>query len=552
MIKSIFHFFIIPFFLGLIGGFSAILLRCFIKIFTLLNERLNVFHSNYFYLFSIPAIFLLSDFLIKKLKISSENVTLDLIAKKVVLLKGHFSKLKGFLVLFLTSLSIGFGIPVGREGPIAKLGGLLSEVFLEKLKIEKINFPIYLGAGIASAIAATFNAPIAGAILGLEIIIGKINSYVIIPLIISIVTATFISREFIGNFAAFVVPHLNWNEEYVFFVPFEVLFISLLCLIIIEGLEYLRVLKIKNRHYWHKYIMVLGIIVGLIISLVPESAGVGYEHITTLLNTNTYSVGYIFVILIAKIVGLILSIGSGLFGGIMSPSIFIGSFGGYWFGSIFNFLGIDPRVFAVVGAASMLAGITKTPLRSSVIITELTHSYQLILPILVASSLTVYLISVIKRDTFFKRTLLQKGIDIENKEIYKFLISCNLEKYLVDISPIKEKFSVYRASLLIKKSKFNILPVVDENKKLIGIVTLTDIRKSFLLNKKNLEIKDIMTKNPFVIKRNSSLEDIIRAISLIENRYVPYTDEDGYYLGFIDLRALIKDLSTAYNSFYLK
>jgi CIC family chloride channel protein len=127
-----------------------------------------------------------------------------------------------------------------------------------------------------------------------------------------------------------------------------------------------------------------------------------------------------------------------------------------------------------------------------------------------------------------------------------------LEKYLVDISPIKEKFSVYRASLLIKKSKFNILPVVDENKKLIGIVTLTDIRKSFLLNKKNLEIKDIMTKNPFVIKRNSSLEDIIRAISLIENRYVPYTDEDGYYLGFIDLRALIKDLSTAYNSFYLK
>lgn len=268
---------------------------------------------------------------------------------------------------------------------------------------------------------------------------------------------------------------------------------------------------------------------GVIISLVPESAGVGYEHITTLLNTNTYTISYIFVILIAKIVGLILSIGSGLFGGIMSPSIFIGSFGGYWFGSIFNFLGIDPRVFAVVGAASMLAGITKTPLRSSIIITELTHSYQLVLPILVASSITVYLISVIKRDTFFKRALIQKGIDIENKKIYEFLSNCNLEKYLVEISPIKENFSVYRASLLIKKSKFNILPVVDENKKLLGIVTLTDIRKSFLLNKKNLEIKDIMTKNPFVIKRNSSLEDIIRAISLIENRYIPYTDEEGHY-----------------------
>jgi CIC family chloride channel protein len=552
MIKSIFHFFIIPFFLGLIGGFSAILLRWFIKIFTLFNIKLNIFHSNYFYLLSIPLIFLLSDFLIKKLKISPENVTLDLIAKKVILLKGKFSKIKGFLVLFLTSLSIGFGVPIGREGPIAKLGGLFSEVFLEKLKIEKIDFPIYLGSGIAAAIAATFNAPIAGAILGLEIIIGKINSYVIIPLTVSIVTATYISRKYIGDFAAFIVPHLHWNEEYVFFVPFEAVFIFLLCLIILNSMEYLRILKIKNRHYWHKYILVFGLIVGLIISIVPESAGVGYEYITTLLNNNHYSIFYIFVILMAKVIGIILSIGSGLFGGIMSPSIFIGSFGGFWFGSIFTSFGVDPRVFAIVGAASMLAGITKTPLRSSVIITELTHSYQMILPILIASSITVFLISVIKKDSFFKRTLLQKGIDIENKEIYKFLSNCNLEKYLVEISPIKENFSVYRSSVLIKKSDFNVLAVVDENEKLVGVVTLTDIRKSYLLNKKNLQIKDIMSENPFVIKTNSSIDDIVRAISLIENRYVPYTDINNRYIGFIDLQMLIKDLSTNYCSVYLK
>jgi CIC family chloride channel protein len=552
MIKNISHFFIIPFFLGLIGGFSAILLRWFIKIFTLFNIKLNIFHSNYFYLLSIPLIFLLSDFLIKKLKISPENVTLDLIAKKVILLKGKFSKIKGFLVLFLTSLSIGFGVPIGREGPIAKLGGLFSEVFLEKLKIEKIDFPIYLGSGIAAAIAATFNAPIAGAILGLEIIIGKINSYVIIPLTVSIVTATYISRKYIGDFAAFIVPHLHWNEEYVIFVPFEAVFIFLLCLIILNSMEYLRILKIKNRHYWHKYILVFGLIVGLIISIVPESAGVGYEYITTLLNNNHYSIFYIFVILMAKVIGIILSIGSGLFGGIMSPSIFIGSFGGFWFGSIFTSFGVDPRVFAIVGAASMLAGITKTPLRSSVIITELTHSYQMILPILIASSITVFLISVIKKDSFFKRTLLQKGIDIENKEIYKFLKSCNIEKYLVKIPKIRGNFSVYRSSVLIKKSDFNVLAVVDENEKLVGVVTLTDIRKSYLLNKKNLQIKDIMSENPFVIKTNSSIDDIVRAISLIENRYVPYTDINNRYIGFIDLQMLIKDLSTNYCSVYLK
>ncbi|WP_024787039.1 MULTISPECIES: chloride channel protein [unclassified Lebetimonas] len=552
MLKNTGHFFIIPLLLGAIGGFSAILFRWLIKIFTFLNDKLNIFQTHYFYLISVPFLFFISDYLVKKFKISSENVTLELIAKKVILLKGKFSKIKGFLVLFLTSVSIGFGVPVGREGPIAKMGGLLSEVFLEKLKIEKINFPIYLGAAIASAIAATFNAPIAGALLGLEIIIGKINSYVIIPLIVSVVTATFISREFIGNFAAFIVPHLHWNEEYVIFVPFEAVFIALLCLVIIKGLEYLRIFKLKNRHYWHRYIVFSGFAVGMIVAFVPESAGVGYEHITALLNNNNYSLDYILIIFLAKTAGLILSIGSGLFGGIMSPSIFIGSFGGFWFGDIFTKYGIDPRIFAVVGASSMLAGITKTPLRSSIIITELTHSYQLILPILVASSISVYLISCFQGDSFFKRALLQKGIDIDNKDIYNFLKNCKLEKYLVKINPLKENLSVYMASKILKKSRYAILPIVDEEEKLIGIVTLTDIRKSVLLHKKNIKIKDIMTREPFCIKENPSMEELIKAISLIGNRFVPFVDKNGKYLGFIDLRKLVKELSTANSAYYLK
>jgi CIC family chloride channel protein len=552
MLKNTGHFFIIPLLLGAIGGFSAILFRWLIKIFTFLNDKLNIFQTHYFYLISVPFVFFISDYLVKKFKISSENVTLELIAKKVILLKGKFSKIKGFLVLFLTSVSIGFGVPVGREGPIAKMGGLLSEVFLEKLKIEKINFPIYLGAGIASAIAATFNAPIAGALLGLEIIIGKINSYVIIPLIVSVVTATFISREFIGNFAAFIVPHLHWNEEYVIFVPFEAVFIAILCLVIIKGLEYLRIFKLKNRHYWHRYIVFSGFAVGIIVAFVPESAGVGYEHITALLNNNNYSLDYILIIFLAKTAGLILSIGSGLFGGIMSPSIFIGSFGGFWFGDIFTKYGIDPRIFAVVGASSMLAGITKTPLRSSIIITELTHSYQLILPILVASSISVYLISCFQGDSFFKRALLQKGIDIDNKDIYNFLKNCKLEKYLVKINPLKENLSVYMASKILKKSRYAILPIVDEEEKLIGIVTLTDIRKSVLLHKKNIKIKDIMTREPFCIKENPSMEELIKAISLIGNRFVPFVDKNGKYLGFIDLRKLVKELSTANSAYYLK
>ena len=489
----------------------------------------------------MPALFLSAYFIIKFFPINPNNVSIDEIAKKISLAMGHFSPLKGLIVLFVTSISLGFGVPVGREGPIAKLGGVGSEIFLKLIKVERINLPIYLSAGVSSAIAATFNAPLAGIIFGIEIIIGRINSYILIPLIVSTFTATLISREFIGNFAAFYVPTLKYNHTYLFFAPLEALFFGILALLFLLSLKKFNILKEKYSKIWWKIVIFLGLAVAILIIIKPEIRGVGYNYVGEIFN-NKYSFFEAFFIMFFKFIATILSLGSGLFGGILSPSIFIGAFGGYFFGDIFHFLGLDPRVFALIGTAAMLSGVTKSPLRSSVIIIELTHSYQFILPILLTSAITNYLISLREPGSYFKRALLQRGIDIDDENLINFFNVDNLKNYITKITPLQFNDDIKTIKNRFKAECIPYLPVV-ENQKLVGVISLRDLRKRYFINKTPILAKDIMGKNPFSITPNSSQKDIFKAFSILNATYIPFCDENKYYIGMVDLNRFLRDIS---------
>ena len=502
---------------------------------------LNVIHSNLFYLISMPTIFLFSYYIIKNFPINPNNVSIDEIAKKISLAMGHFSPLKGLIVLFLTPLSLGFGVPVGREGPIAKLGGVGTEIFLKLIKPQRLDIPIYLSAGVSSAIAATFNAPLAGIIFGIEIIIGRINSYILIPLIVSTFTATLISREFIGNFAAFYVPHLNYSHTYLFLSPFEAIFFGFLAIGFLRAIIYLKELKQKSTN-WDKTILIFGFIVGLLIVIRPEIKGVGYNYVEEIFQ-NKITFFSAFFIMIFKYIGTILSIGSGLFGGILSPSIFIGAFGGYFFGSLFHFLGLDARVFALIGTAAMLSGVTKSPLRSSVIIIELTHSYQFILPILITSAITNYLISLLEPGSYFKRALLQRGIDIDDENLINFFTVENLKKYILNTKPLKANNDLKTIKERFQFTCVPYLPVIDNENKLIGIVSLRDLKKKKFIKKDKIFAKDLMAKNPFSITPASTKKDIFKALSVINSNYIPFTDENKIYKGMIDLNQFLRDIS---------
>lgn len=535
------HFLFIPVVIGILGGFSAILFRWLINFFETVYNKIDIFHSPYLYLFTMPLVFWFSHFLIHKLLINTTNVTLDNIAKKISIMRGNFSILKGFLVLFLTSLNIGFGVPVGREAPIAKLGGLFGEVFLMFVKTSKVNMPIYLGAAVSSAIAATFNAPLAGIILGIEIILGKINTYIIIPMIVACSTATLMAREYLGDYTAFFVPHLEFRDVYFYIVPVEGVFFAFLALIMAYFFDLFREMRIRFKHKWDKIVILNGFIVGLLIVAVPETMGVGYNYVTALFQ-DSFTFTQVFSITVIKFVAVIIAIGSGLFGGLMSPSIFIGAFGGYFLGDLFIHFNVDPKVLALVGSVAMLSGISRAPLRSSIIIIELTHSYQLLIPSLIAASITSFIVAKFEPGSYFKRSLIQKGIDIENQKVLRFLKNLKFEKYLLDVPPVSENMKISKVKTLFKKHHIRYLPVVNDSNVLVGVLSVRDLRKSYFKSK-NATVRDLMSKHPIILHKDASMDEIIKTIGLLTASNVPYVDQEGKYIGMLDLNKLFKDIS---------
>ncbi len=541
--EEFFHFYVIPVFIGILGGISAIVFRFVISFFTNIADSLNIGDWDYFYIFTTPLIFYGAYYLIEHyLFLDSSNVTLDNIAKKIALMSGKFDYIKGYTVLFLSSLSIGFGVPIGREGPIAKLGGLVTEMILDITKVNRINLSIYLGAGISSAVAATFNAPIAGTILGIEILIGKVNTYIVIPLIVSCVTSTFVARSYIGDFTAFYVPHLIYDNRLLPFVPLEGIFLSIVGIVLVLSIRFLSKIRLKLHKYWNKIVIVFGLIVGFLIAFVPETRGVGYIYVSQIFDS-FFSLKEIVIIMFAKLGGVILSIGSGIFGGILSPSIFIGAFGGYGFGKLVAFwTHTDPRVTALIGSAAMLAAVSRAPLRSSIIITELTHSYQLLLPILIISAISAYILSKFEPGSYFKRSLLQRGIDPESTYLQSYLEKLDIEPFIQKIKPLSPNILVSQASLRFRNTRVGYIPVV-ENGKLVGIVSLRDLRKRFFLRQRGISIKSIMTPHPFAIRKNCEKRDIFKAIAMLNANIVPYVDEHKNYLGMVNIQKIIRDLT---------
>jgi len=536
------HFFLIPILIGAIGGLAAILFRHIVSLFSWLHTSLDFLNNNYFYLITMPIIFYISNLLISKFLIDQSNVTIDNVAKRIALMHGRFSHVRGFLVLLLSSLSIGFGAPVGREGPIAKLGGIMSELFSKAIHAQRVNMPIYLSAGVSSAIAATFNAPIAGIIFGLEIIIGKINSYIVIPLIIACTTATVVSDHFIGDFTAFYVPKIEYSDSYFIYIPFLAIFFALLSLLMLTMLKRLNKVRVSYGKNWKFVAAAIGFVVGVIIVLVPEVKGVGYDAVSQIFGKG-YPSHIAFEIFLAKIFVVALSVGAGIFGGLMSPSIFIGAFAGYWAGTLLPDASIDPYAFALVGSAAILAGVSKAPLRATVIVTELTHSYQLLPPMLMAAAITGYILSKFEPGSYFKRCLIQKGIDLENNLVDNFFKTFKIEDFTRDIQPLNPSTQIKRVRKLFKKYKTRYLPVVDQNGKLIGVVSLRDVRKTYLTNEHQKSVEEIMSKKPFSITQERKKEQIFKAFSTLDANNIPYTKEDGTYLGMISLDKILSEIS---------
>ncbi len=403
------------------------------------------------------------------------------VMESVFLKGGVIRKRVAFIKALASSITIGTGGPVGREGPIVQIGSSIASSIGQIFKIKENELKVLVGAGAAAGISAAFNAPIAGALFATEIILGNFAITSFAPIIVASVMGNLVFISIEGSKPIFSVPVYSMNSgwELIFY-----LILGIVCGIV-------GILFIKILYYFEKKWLDLklnemikpffgGIIIGAIAIFYPHIMGSGYTAIDLALKGNLVLWTALLLILI-KIFATSTSLSSGGSGGIFAPSLFMGAYAGFIVGSLFNYLfpslGITPGAYALVGMGGVVSSAIHGPLTAIIIIFELTGDYNIILPLMITCIIASLLSEVFNEYSIYTLKLKLKGI------LFKQGIEVNILKRIKVSDIIRSDFVVVKKNTPLKnliskvmEKNINIFHVVDEADKYIGIITLSNLK----------------------------------------------------------------------------
>ncbi len=314
------------------------------------------------------------------------------------------------------ALTIGSGGSAGREGPIIQIGSSIGSLTGQFLSVNPARMRTFVACGAAAGIAATFNAPIAGALFAVEVILGEFAVAQFSPIVIASVTATVLSRHYLGDTPAFAVPayELLRGAE---FVPYSVLGIlagltsALFIWMVYRGQDLFRTLV---PPLWLRP-AVGGLVVGAIAVFLPQVFGVGYGSLHDTLWGRTPLL-LLLLLIPAKMAATSATLGSAGSGGIFAPSLFVGAMLG---GIVGHLTGMwlpgaaGSGAYALVGMGALVAGATHAPISAILIIFELTGDYKILPPLMVACILSVLLARWVLPHSMYTMKLAKRGIHLQ-------------------------------------------------------------------------------------------------------------------------------------------
>jgi chloride channel protein, CIC family len=381
-------------------------------------------------------------------------------------------------------ISIGAGASVGPEDPSVQIGANIGSMLAQLLHMPDDRIRTLVAAGAASAIAAAFNAPIAGVFFALELVLGEIGSNSLGMILVAAVTSSVFTQAVSGSSPAFQVP------QYAFHSAWELpLYLALGLLAGPVSALYVRLLYAIQDFYngwniarWLKPVSA-GLIVGVVGIFLPQVLGVGYETIGEILNKNDIALWLMLALVIGKIILTPVSMGGGFFGGVFAPALFIGAALGGGFGivasSLFPGLNVSPSAFALVGMAAVLAGSVHAPLTAVILLFEMTSDYRIILPLMFAVAVSLLISQRIQNDSVYVLGLARHGIRLDRGRDVEVMQAITVgEAMQLDTSVLPETLTVTEAAEMLNHSRHHGLPVVNEKGLLTGILTVEDIERA--------------------------------------------------------------------------
>jgi CIC family chloride channel protein len=408
-----------------------------------------------------------------------------------------------------SAITIGSGGSVGREGPIVQIGSAVASWFGQLLKMPPRQLRTLVGCGSAAGIAATFNAPIAGALFAVEIIIGDFAVAQFSPIVISSVVATVVSRLFLGNQPAFQVP------AYDLVSPLELIAYAgvgvaagLVALAFIRSVAAAEDLFDAIPVPAYLKAGLGGLCIGLIGISCPEVFGVGYETIDEAL-TGHLPVLALGVLLVAKLAATSITIGSGGSGGIFAPSLFLGAATGGLLGGFIHQVFPEATgtsgAYALVAMGALVAASTRAPITAIIMIFEMTQTIEIIPPLMTACVISTLVTTYFTRDSIYTQKLRRRGVDLAKDEDANVLKSLFVRD-IVDRNPeiIRASASFSTVMELIVESKHSEFFVENEAGEFIGAIYLRQVRR--LMNEQD-ELRAIVVAGDMVEDRVSVTED---------------------------------------------
>lgn len=424
---------------------------------------------------------------------------------QAILLKNGKIRPRVALVKALASaITIGTGGSVGREGPIIQIGSSIGSTVGQFIKIPNNRLKTLVGCGAAAGIAAAFNAPIAGALFAVEIILMDFAVAQFSPIVISSVMATVVSHSFEGRLSAFIVPTYEYAS------PYELAFYFILGAL--SGLVAFLFIKVlyyaedffDNRLNFPEYLkpIIGGLGIGLIALIFPQVMGVGYDTINNALHGHMIwyvALGLVFI----KVLATSLTLGSGGSGGIFAPSLFMGAMLGFFFGTLANALfpniTAGPGAYALVAMGGLVAGTTRAPITAIIIVFELTYDYEIILPLMITAIVSTILSSYLSRESIYTLKLLLRGINLKEGAETNVMQSIPVEDvYQNNVKSINISDNFTKVVNFVLSRKDSDYPVINNNKNIIGLISINDL-KDFLFERDSLSplliAGDLVNKN---------------------------------------------------------
>lgn len=468
--------------------------------------------------------------------------------------RGLISKFQSYASLITAPFTVAFGGSVGLEAPTLLTGSAIGSNLGKAFHLDFKMRALLIGAAAAGTVSSIFNAPIAGVVFTLEVIMIDMTTASLIPLLVASATASVTSRWFLGDDVIFHFPVMGGMHfrDVPFFIGLGV----------IAGLfsvyftfVYLGITKFGGR-LKNPFLRLTsgGVVLGLLLFLFPPLYGEGFELINALIEgdfqaifsdtlfPNLHENAFLMLLFIAglavfKAIATSVTVGAGGVGGIFAPTLFMGSTLGFVVASLLNQFGFEVSTvnFTMVGMAALMGGIMRAPLTAIFLIAEITNGYSLFVPLMITVSVAFLVSKYLFPHSVYTFKLATRGELLTHHQDRNVLTLMKMDQLLEkNLKCIGPSMTLGDLVEVIKSSSRNIFPVVDKEDNFLGIIFLDDVRDIMFDQSKyrSVRVSDLMRPPLGKVELGEPMEKVVNAFKDANAWNLPVL-EKGKYKGYL-------------------